>query len=330
MLKVVDPQRKFTYVAFADDSKVRVGDWVVAVGNPYGLGSTVSAGIVSGRGRDVGAAPYDDYIQFDAPVSRGDAGGPAFNLSGKVVGVNAALFSPAGGHVGIAYAIPASTAGKVAQELIRNGSIRRGWLGVSLQPVTREIAASLGMDRAEGALIADLDPKAPGREAGLHPGEVITSVDGEPVSAPRDLAAAIGARHPGDTVRLGVWTDGGASSVSARLGSMPRAKLERSQAPEDASADFTASPLGRFGLMAVASGTGRGVVITGVAPGSVADHQGLRPGDVVVSVDGRSVKSADEIAGAVSTAAGKGRKAVLLRLENASRSRFVALPVDMG
>ena len=330
VLKVAASDRKFTYVAFADDSKVRIGDWIVAVGNPYGLGGTVTAGIVSARGRDVGAAPYDDFIQFDAPVNRGDAGGPAFNLSGQVVGVNAALFSPVGGSVGIAYAIPSSTVSHVAQELIRNGSIRRGWLGVALQPVTRDIADSVGMKSARGALVADVDPHAPARSAGLSAGEIITSVDGKNVSDPRDLASAIGALHPGETVKLGIWHDGAASTASVRLGSMPSAKAGGPSAPGAPPGDMASSPLGKFGLKVVASEEGRGAVITDIAADSVAEHRGLRAGDVILSVDGKPAKSADDILGSIRAAAKKGRKAVLFRLENGNRSRFVALPVNLG
>ncbi len=330
VLKILKPDRKLTYVAFADADTVRVGDWIVAVGNPFGLGGTVSAGIVSARGRDVGAAPYDDFIQFDAPVNRGDAGGPVFDLSGRVVGVNAALFSPVRGTMGVAYAIPASTAGKVVNELIENGSVDRGWLGVALQPVTPDIAASVGLDRAHGALVADIDPKAPARDAGLEPGEVIVSVDGKPVADPRDLALAIGARHPGDTVRLGVWRDGAASTVTVSLAATPGAKAGPSPAPDAAAGDFAGSPLGKFGLVVVASESGQGAVITDIAPDSVADRRGLGAGDVILSVDGRAVTSAHDIVAAISSAIGKGRKAVLIRLENGNRSRFVALPVDMG
>ncbi len=184
----VGEKRKFTYVGFADDTKVRVGDWVVAVGNPFGLGGTVTAGIVSARGRDIGAGPYDDFLQIDAAVNRGNSGGPAFNLSGEVVGVNTAIFSPSGGNVGIAFAIPASVAKDVIADLIDDGAVERGWLGVSIQPITADIADSLGLDGTDGALVTDAPSDGPAHGAGIGAGDVIVSVDGETVESPKDLA----------------------------------------------------------------------------------------------------------------------------------------------
>src|SRR5690606_16235068 len=183
--------RKFTYVAFADDANVRVGDWVVAVGNPFGLGGTVTAGIVSARGRDIGAGPYDDFLQIDAAVNRGNSGGPAFHLSGEVVGVNTAIFSPSGGNVGIAFAIPSSIAKNVVQELIENGTVERGWLGVHIQPVNEDIAESLGLDEEKGALVADAESDGPAAEAGIKAGDVVIAVDGQQVESPRELARMI-------------------------------------------------------------------------------------------------------------------------------------------
>ena len=189
MLKVDDSSRKFTYVDFADDSKVRVGDWVVAVGNPFGLGGTVTAGIVSARGRDIGAGPYDDFLQIDAAVNRGNSGGPAFNLKGEVVGINTAIFSPSGGNVGIAFAIPASTANEVVQDLMKDGSVSRGWLGVQIQPVNTDIADSLGLKDAKGALVSEPQADGPAEKAGIKAGDVITAVDGKDVAGRRNLPA---------------------------------------------------------------------------------------------------------------------------------------------
>ena len=168
VLKVDGAGTKFTYVNFTDDSKVRVGDWVVAVGNPFGLGGTVTAGIVSARGRDIGAGPYDDFIQIDAAVNRGNSGGPAFNLNGEVVGINTAIFSPSGGNVGIAFAIPASTAKEVVKDLMKSGTVQRGWLGVQIQPVNKDIAESLGLKDAKGALVSDAEPRRSCQEGGCR------------------------------------------------------------------------------------------------------------------------------------------------------------------
>lgn len=332
VLKVDGKGRKFTYVGFADDKNVRVGDWLIAVGNPFGLGGTVTAGIVSARGRDVGAYPYDDFIQFDALVNRGDTGGPAFNLNGEVVGVTATVFSPAGGSAGIAFAIPASTVKRVTADLIKNGVVRRGWLGVELQPVDRDVAESVGLPKPKGALIADVQAKTPASEAGLKAGDVVTSVDGKPVRDPHDLARVVGMLHPGDTLRLGIWRDGAGKTVSVKLGSPPDVSPPAreggaAKAPPQTSAS---SPLAKFGLTVVPADNGRGAVITDVGSDSAADQRGLRPGDVILSVNGTAVKTADDILAAISIAAKEGRKAALLRVENGTRSRFVALPIDMG
>ncbi|MGT2466398.1 S1C family serine protease [Mesorhizobium atlanticum] len=203
VLKVNGGGTKFTYVDFADDSKVRIGDWVVAVGNLFGLGGTVTAGIVSARGRDIGAGPYDDFIQIDAPVNRGNSGGPTFNLNGQVVGINTAIFSPSGGSVGIAFDIPASTAKQVVQDLMKSGSVQRGWLGVEIQPVTKDIAESLGLRSEKGALVSSAQDAGPGKKAGIAAGDVITQVDGKDVALaegtrPHDrrlFAGQVGRRH---------------------------------------------------------------------------------------------------------------------------------------
>ena len=183
-------------MTFADDSKVRVGDWVVAVGNPFGLGGTVTAGIISARGRDIGSGPYDDYLQVDAAVNRGNSGGPTFNLSGEVVGINTAIFSPSGGNVGIAFAIPSTVAKSVIEDLKSDGKVDRGWLGVQIQPVSKDIAESLGLAEAAGALVVAPQEGSPGLKAGMKKGDVVTSVNGEPVKDPRDLARKIAAFHP--------------------------------------------------------------------------------------------------------------------------------------
>src|SRR5690606_8760361 len=212
---------KFTYVGFADDGKVRVGDWVVAVGNPFGLGGTVTAGIVSARGRDIGAGPYDDFLQIDAAVNRGNSGGPAFNLSGEVVGINTAIFSPSGGNVGIAFAIPASTAREVVQDLIKDGAVQRGWLGVAIQPVTPEIAESLGLDGEKGALVSNAQDDGPAKKAGIVAGDIITEVDGKEVASPKELARVIGDIAPGKQVDITVWRDGKAEVMKIDLGELP-------------------------------------------------------------------------------------------------------------
>ncbi|BCH25996.1 serine peptidase [Mesorhizobium sp. L-8-10] len=323
----VDDGNKHTYVDFADDAKVRVGDWVVAVGNPFGLGGTVTAGIVSARGRDIGAGPYDDFIQIDAAVNRGNSGGPAFNLNGEVVGVNTAIFSPSGGNVGIAFAIPASTVREVVGDLMRDGTVQRGWLGVHIQPVNKDIAESLGLKSEKGALVSQTEDDGPGKKAGIAAGDVITSVDGKEVASPRELARIIGAIQPGKSVEVTLWRDGKSETVKVDLGTLPgsdkQAKAEQT-APQDANA------LEDLGLTVTRAEDGKGVVVTDVEPGSDAADRGIQPGDVIVAVNSRDVSNSDEVTAAVADAAKSGRKAVLVQIMRDDTSRFVALPVAKG
>ena len=325
----VDEEREFTYVAFEEDNKVRVGDWVVAVGNPFGLGGTVTAGIVSARGRDIGAGPYDDFIQIDAAVNRGNSGGPAFNLNGEVVGVNTAIFSPSGGNVGIAFAIPASVAQNVVEELIETGSVERGWLGVQIQPVTEDIAESLGLAAAEGALVSEPQADSPAAEAGVRAGDVIVSVDGETVESPRELARKIGNMNPGETVEVAVWRGGEEQSVEITLGELPG--IDRlAAAGEDRPGDIAPGALEDFGLTVTPAEDGPGLVVTDVAVGSTAEERGIQAGDVILSINTRDVSNADDIAAAIDEATEAGRKAVLVRIERDETTRFVALPVGQG
>ena len=327
----VEEDRKFTYVDFAEDAKVRVGEWVVAVGNPFGLGGTVTAGIVSARGRDIGAGPYDDFIQVDAAVNRGNSGGPTFNLSGEVIGVNTAIFSPSGGNVGIAFAIPASTVRTVVNDLIKSGSVERGWLGVQIQPVTADIAESVGLADAEGALVIEPQTDAPAAAAGIKAGDIVTAVEGETVTDPRDLAKKIAAMDPGATVDVTVWRNGKSETIKVKLGSLPTetAALQEEPAEEPAAPQAEAT-LDTFGLTVVPAENGTGLVVTDVAPDSAAEERGLQAGDVILAVNNEDVKSANDVVRIIDEAAKSGRKAALFQVENDSRSRFVALPIERG
>jgi serine protease Do len=227
----VDARRDFPYVRLADKPP-RIGDWVLAVGNPFGLGGTVTAGIVSARGRNIGAGPYDDYIQIDAAVNKGNSGGPTFDLDGNVIGVNTAIFSPSGGSVGIAFAIPASTVKSVVAQLRDKGNVSRGWIGVQIQPVTGEIAESLGLKTAEGALVSDPQASGPAAKAGIVAGDVITAVNGHSIKDPRELALQIGGMAPGSAVQLTVWRKGAEKTISLRLGELPNQRDARTTTPE--------------------------------------------------------------------------------------------------
>jgi serine protease Do len=328
VLKVDGGDTKFTYVDFADDSKVRVGDWVVAVGNPFGLGGTVTAGIVSARGRDIGAGPYDDFIQIDAAVNHGNSGGPAFNLEGQVVGINTAIFSPSGGNVGIAFAIPASTAKDVVKDLMTSGTVDRGWLGVQIQQVNQDIAESLGLSGTKGALVSDAQDDGPGKAAGIKAGDVIIAVDGKTVDGPRELARMIGNTAPGKEVDVTIWRGGKSQEVKVTLGEL---KPDQKQASLDQSQDQNpGDALKDFGLTVTRSEDGKGIVVTDVEPGSPADDRGLQAGDVITAVNSTEISSAGGFEKAISDAAKAGKKAVLVQVTRDDSNRFVALPVAKG
>ena len=327
----VDGDRKFTYVNFADDAKVRVGDWVVAVGNPFGLGGTVTAGIVSARGRDIGAGPYDDFLQIDAAVNRGNSGGPAFNLNGEVVGVNTAIFSPSGGNVGIAFAIPAATVRDVVEDLRDGGTVERGWLGVQIQPVDKDIADSLGLPDAKGALVNEPQEGSPALKAGIRSGDVITQVDGKDVANPRELARTIARIEPDKPVNLTVWRDGKQQTIAVDLGALPADDRQAAaQGGNEPAAPEQTSSVADLGMTVPRAENGRGLVVTDVDPDSPAAERGLQPGDVITAVNSAEVSRTADITKAIGDAAKSGRKAVLMQVERDNNSRFVAVPVAKG
>jgi serine protease Do len=322
----------FPYVKLSDKSP-RIGDWVLAVGNPFGLGGTVTAGIVSARGRDIGASAYDDFIQIDAPVNKGNSGGPTFDTEGNVIGVNTAIFSPSGGSVGIAFAIPADTVKSVVSQLKEHGSVTRGWIGVQIQPVTQDIADSLGLKKAEGALVAEPQKDSPAAKAGIEAGDVITAVDGKPIRDARDLAKKIGAMPPKASVKLSVLHKGAEKTVSLTLGEMPAAKEARADASSPT--DNGSSEMGKLGLTLapaarVAGAGSEGVVVTGVDSSGVAAERGFSTGDVILEVAGKSVSSPADVREVVASARTEGKRSVLVRVKKGDNTRFVALPVVNG
>jgi serine protease Do len=321
----VDASKEFPHVAFAS-STPRVGDWVIAMGNPFGLGGTVTAGIVSAQGRDIGSGPYDDYIQIDAPVNSGNSGGPSFNLKGEVVGINTAIYTPSGGSVGIAFDIPAATAKSVTDALKANGKVTRGWIGVTIQPVTSDIAESVGLKEASGAIVDEPQSGSPAAKAGLKTGDVITHFNGAVVKDSRDLARKVGGVAPGETIHLTVIHSGKERAVDIVAGTYPSDTVALND-------DGGSSPTAALGMTLapsndVAGAKADGVVVLGVNPAGVASEKGVQQGDVITAVGGKSVTEPNDINNAIHSAKNEGKTAILLHMKTANGSRFVALPLN--
>ncbi len=324
----VDSGQKFPFVALSKE-KPEIGQWVVAMGNPFGLGGTVTAGIISAQGRDIGEGPYDNFLQIDAPINRGNSGGPTFNLKGEVVGVNTAIFSPSGGSVGIAFDIPASTVENVIPQLEEHGHVTRGWLGVQIQAVTKDIADSLGLKNDEGALITEPQPDSPAAQAGLKSGDVITAVDNDSIKDARALARKIAGIAPGTELKLAINRDGKAENVTVKIGRMKESAkwASREQAGR--------SQAGKLGLeLAPADeveGAGsKGVAIVSVDPGGKAASLGMEPGDVILKAGGKTVSTPSEFKDALDAANSAGRKFALVLLRHNGHEAYVAVPVAAG
>jgi serine protease Do len=326
----------FPAVTFADSDTVRVGDWVIAIGNPFGLGSTVTAGIVSARSRDIRAGPYDDFLQVDAPINRGNSGGPSFNLDGEVIGINTAIFSPSGGNVGIGFAIPSNLAVPVIESLKTEGRVKRGWLGVRIQTVTEEIAESLGLEEDVGALVASVTPDGPAEQAQIEPGDVILEFDRKPIDRMRGLPRIVAETPIGKEVEVVVWRRGERTTVAVTLGELPEEEELAALTEEGADVPPTSAQIESLGVT-VATITdelrtrfelpedAQGVVIVDVAQGSAAERESLRPGDVIVEVGQEEVNSPPEVAAKVGQAQQDAKKSVLLLIDRSGDLRFVAL-----
>ncbi len=335
----VETREALPFVEWGNSDKARVGDWVLAVGNPFGLGGSVTAGIVSARGRDIQAGPFDDFLQVDAPINRGNSGGPLFDRNGGVIGVNTAIYSPNGGSIGIGFAIPASLAKPIIDELRTNGRVDRGWLGVSIQPVSKEIAESLGLKEEKGALVSTVQPDSPAAKAGVRQGDVIRSIDGKTVDQFRDVPRLVASAGPNKTAKLGVWRDGKDTTLDVRLGQMPNDQLAsadrdapapgNARQPTSSVLGATLAPLTRqakeqLGL----EGDVKGAVIRNVERGSKAAEAGLTAGDVIVRVGDKDVTSPSDVVNSVKAAEKAERKAVLLLINRKGvGERFVAVPV---
>jgi len=316
----------FPYVNFATQAP-RVGDWVIAVGNPFGLGGTVTAGIVSARGRDIGSGPYDDFLQIDAPVNHGNSGGPTFNAEGEVVGVNTAIFSPSGGSVGIGFAIASDVVKNVVEQLKANGAVTRGWIGVQIQNVTQDLADDLSLKDATGALVAAAEKNSPAAAAGIKSGDVITAVDGEAVADPHDLARRIAALGPKKTAKLSIVRNGSPMTIDVTLGTMPADKTASAESHNfDDNGASASSALAKLGLTLRAAHGQDGVMVTDVDPDGAAAEKGLKEGDVILEVAGKSVSRPSEVVEAIDTAKSDGKKSVLLRVKSGDGERYLTLP----
>ncbi|UFW51887.1 MULTISPECIES: Do family serine endopeptidase [Bradyrhizobium] len=325
----VDGKKDFPFVKFSDQ-KPRIGDWVVAVGNPFGLGGTVTAGIVSASGRDIGNGPYDDFIQIDAPINKGNSGGPAFDMSGNVIGVNTAIFSPSGGSVGIGFDIPASTAKLVVAQLKDKGAVTRGWLGVQVQPVTSDIADSLGLKEARGAIVDNPQDGSPAAKAGIEAGDVITAVNGTAIKDSRDLARTIATLAPGTSVKLDVFHKGAAKTVTLALGELPNERQAQGKTGEGKVQPDAGTP--RLGLSLAPAGEvqgagQKGVVVTEVDPQGPAAQRGIQTGDVILNVGGKAVANVGDVRSELAQAKSSGKRSVLLQVKSAEATRFVAVPL---
>ena len=329
----IKPEKDLLAVKFGNSRSARVGDWVVAIGNPFGLGGTVTAGIISARGRDINSGPYDDFIQTDASINRGNSGGPMFNLKGRVIGINTAIFSPTGGSVGIGFAIPASTAKPVIDQLIENGSVKRGWLGVHIQTVTEEIAETLGLERAEGALVANVIKDSPASSAGIKAGDVILKFDEKKVEGMRSLPKIVAETRVGKEAKVKVWRSGKLLNLRVAVGELEEDKKLVSSKDNQKGGEHQIKELGltvtaitdqiksRFKLLKGA----KGLVVTKVEQSGPAAEKNVRVGDLIVEVSQEEVTSVSDILDHLRKVKEAGRKTLLLLLEGAGGMRFVVL-----
>ncbi len=333
----VESENPLPSVEFGSSRRARVGDWVLAIGNPFGLGGSVTAGIISARARNINSGPYDDFIQTDASINRGNSGGPLFNLDGEVIGINTAIFSPSGGSVGIGFAVPSDMAMAVIKDLREFGRTRRGWLGVRIQPVSDEIAESLGLGKARGALIAGVFDEGPAKDAGIEAGDVILSFDRKEVTDARALQRIVAETEINKEIEATVWRKGEEVKLGVTVGEMDEENtVVASTGSQSTKPSKTVDALGmtlskltdelrqRFEV----SEKAKGVVVTSVADESAAAKKGIRPGDIIVEVGQEEVSSPDQIVNKVQQVRDTNRKSVLILLQRAEDLRFVALRLN--
>lgn len=335
----VDAKRKLPHVEFGDSDKARVGEEVIAIGNPLGLGGSVTTGIISAKTRDINFGPYDSFIQTDAAINKGNSGGPLFNMDGQVIGVNTSIYSPSGGNIGIAFAAPSNLLRQVLDDIRKYGRTRRGWLGVRIQSVTDEIAESIGLKKAYGALVASAEAGSPAESAGIQSGDVIIEWNGKEVKEMRRLPVMVAETEINQSVPVVVWRNGERVKIKVKVGELkddeplPVAGAEEGAGPADQGAivqslGFSLLPLGqaekkRYNIPDDA----KGMIVADVLPSGAAAEKGIRPGDVLVEVNQSAVASVAEVEEQIKKVREKARKSVLLLFQNASGMRFVALPI---
>ncbi|MCO5149144.1 MULTISPECIES: DegQ family serine endoprotease [unclassified Shinella] len=336
----IDSGKSLATIAWGESDKLRAGDPILAIGNPFGIGTTVTAGIVSARGRDLHSGPYDDFIQIDAPINHGNSGGPLVGADGTVVGINTAIYSPNGGSVGVGFAIPSDQAQRVVARLMKDGSIEHGFIGVQIQPVTSDVADAIGLAKPAGALVAKVDEGTPAAAAGIRSGDVITMLDGKAVNSPRELSRIVADLAPGTKEGVTVWRDGSDKNLSITIGNnddgdrqvLADAGGKSGEAAQRVPTigvqlgDLTADMRQSLGLPKGESGA----VVEGVNPDKPAAEMGLQPGDVILSVNQKPVTSAREAKAAVAEAGKAGRKAVLLLVQRQDEQSFVTVPFAAG
>ncbi|MBM3549517.1 MAG: DegQ family serine endoprotease [Alphaproteobacteria bacterium] len=346
LLKIEPGNKKLPVVRFGDSSKARVGDWVLAIGNPFGLGGSVTAGIVSARARDINSGPYDDFIQTDASINKGNSGGPLFNMQGEVIGVNTAIYSPTGGSIGIGFSVPSTLAKPVVEQLREFGRTKRGWLGVKIQSVTDEIAESLGLGKARGAMIASVSENGPAEKAKLRQGDVVLTFDGKEVQDTRRLQRVVAETGVNKDVQVTIWRDGKPMNVTVKVGELEEAEQQASipakAEPNQNQRGSSQAKVDSLGVVLapispelrqkfdIDQNASAGVVVTEVDQNGPAAEKGMRPGDIIVEVGQEEVKTPADIRSKVEKARQAGRKSVLLLVDRQGEMRFIALRIDKG